>query len=172
MIHTSWQCHPMEPGETSQISTDPSSFAAATFDPSALVARATTAEGFQSMELFRCMRSFSIDLSDHASEGKKKRWSLRNALKMLFFFTDGIKTPKSVVELFDRDRTGSRTALRRGFRERDSKGEGNPFDYDIIYPDTDVTTPSTTQGPGPGDSNGLKRCALLPSRDFSGLRFD
>ena len=49
---TSWQCQPTEPGETSQISREPSSRAAATWESSALVARATTGDGFQSIELF------------------------------------------------------------------------------------------------------------------------
>jgi len=50
---TSWQCQEEAPGETSQSSREPSSRAAATWEPSALVARATTGDGFQSMELHR-----------------------------------------------------------------------------------------------------------------------
>lgn len=57
---TNWQCQPTEPGETSQISTDPSSLAAATCEPSSLVARATTAEGVHSTELLLKICSRSI----------------------------------------------------------------------------------------------------------------
>lgn len=47
---TSWQCQPTEPGETSQISSEPSSRATATFEPSGQVARAATGDGLQSAE--------------------------------------------------------------------------------------------------------------------------
>lgn len=46
------QCQPTEPGETSQISSEPFSRAAATWEASRLVARATTGEGFHSTWVF------------------------------------------------------------------------------------------------------------------------
>lgn len=47
---TIWQCQPTEPGETSQISSEQSSRATATFAPSGLVERAATGDGLQLAE--------------------------------------------------------------------------------------------------------------------------
>ncbi|RZR94706.1 hypothetical protein BHM03_00023452 [Ensete ventricosum] len=55
--------------------------------------------------------------------GEKETMEPQKRPKNALFFIDGMKTPKSVVELFDRDRTGSRTAHRRGFRERERERE-------------------------------------------------
>lgn len=131
MKHTSWQCHPMEPGETSQISKDPSSRAAATRDPSALVARATTAEGFHSTDLLRWIRSFSIACSDTSTQTSTEE--PQNRLERIIL-SWGDQNPQSHAKISPRESpAGNACAPAEGFKREGFAGDENPFIIEGVH---------------------------------------